>query len=81
MLGVDTRDFHVDARTFMRRYGLTYPAVYDGPGGTADDYGVTGLPETYVLDREGRVVEAFVGAIGTDEERARLGRAVREALR
>ena len=80
VLGVDANDFRADARRFIRRYGLTYPAVYDGPGATIDDYGVTGFPETFVLDREGRVVAAFVGAIATDEEKARLERAVGEAL-
>ena len=80
VLGVDANDFRSDARGFMRRYGLTYPVVYDGPGKTLPHYGVTGFPETFVLDREGRVVEAFVGAIATAEERRRLERAVERAL-
>jgi cytochrome c biogenesis protein CcmG, thiol:disulfide interchange protein DsbE len=80
VLGVDAKDFRSDARGFVRRYGLTYPIVYDGPGETLDHYGVTGFPETFVLDREGRVVEAFVGAIASNEERARLQRAVGKAL-
>jgi hypothetical protein len=43
------------------------------------DYGLTGLPETYVIDRQGKVVEAFIGAINTDEDRARLRSAIDEA--
>lgn len=80
VLGVDANDFRSDARGFMRRYGLTYPVVYDGPGKTLKHYGVTGFPETFVLDRDGRVVEAFVGAIATADERTRLERAVERAL-
>jgi peroxiredoxin len=65
----------------MRRFELTFPIVYDGPGDTLDGYGVTGFPETFVLDREGRVVQAFVGAVNSDEDRARLRAAVDRALR
>jgi cytochrome c biogenesis protein CcmG, thiol:disulfide interchange protein DsbE len=80
VLGVDSQDFRSDARGFMRRYGLTYPIVYDGPGKTVKHYGVTGFPETFVLDREGRVVEAFIGAVASDAERTRLENAVGKAL-
>jgi cytochrome c biogenesis protein CcmG/thiol:disulfide interchange protein DsbE len=80
VLGVDANDFRSDARKFMRKYGLTYPVVYDGPGSTLGRYGVTGFPETFVLNRDGQVVAAFVGAIASNAEQARLRRAVREAL-
>jgi cytochrome c biogenesis protein CcmG/thiol:disulfide interchange protein DsbE len=80
MLGIDAQDFRIDARRFMRRYGLTYPIVYDGPGKTLKHYGVTGFPETFVIDRDGHVVEAFVGAVASAQERTRLERAVEEAL-
>jgi cytochrome c biogenesis protein CcmG/thiol:disulfide interchange protein DsbE len=79
VVGVDWQDFRQDARRFIRRYGLTFPNVHDGPGDVGFDYGLTGLPETYVLDREGRVVEAFVGAVNTDEDRARLRSAIEAA--
>jgi cytochrome c biogenesis protein CcmG/thiol:disulfide interchange protein DsbE len=32
VVGLDAKDFRRDARDFMRRYGLTFPVVYDGPG-------------------------------------------------
>jgi cytochrome c biogenesis protein CcmG, thiol:disulfide interchange protein DsbE len=80
VVGVDWQDFTGDARRFMRRYGLTFPVVHDGPGDVGFDYGITGLPETYVLDRQGRVVHAIVGAINTDEDRQRLRSAIAQAL-
>ncbi len=81
VVGLDAKDFRKDARRFARRYDLTFPLVYDGPGDVATDrYGVTGFPETFVLDREGRVVEVFVGAITAEEDRARLRAAVDRAL-
>ncbi|HLG08856.1 MAG TPA: TlpA disulfide reductase family protein [Gaiellaceae bacterium] len=80
VVGLDAKDFRSDARAFRKRFGLTFPVVYDGPGDTLGGYGVTGFPETFVLDREGRVVEAFVGAVNADEDRARLRSAIDRAL-
>jgi len=80
VVGLDAKDFRGDARRFARRFGLTFPIVFDGPGDTANDFGVTGFPETFVLDREGRVVEAFAGAVDAKEDRVRLRAAIEEAL-
>jgi cytochrome c biogenesis protein CcmG/thiol:disulfide interchange protein DsbE len=80
VLGLDAKDFRADARRFADRYDLTFPLVYDGPGDVIDGYGVTGFPETFVIDREGRVVRAFVGAVNGEEERAELRTAIEGAL-
>jgi cytochrome c biogenesis protein CcmG/thiol:disulfide interchange protein DsbE len=80
VVGLDGKDFRGDARRFMKRFGLTFPIVYDGPADVVKDYGVTGFPETFVLDREGKVVEAFVGAVNAKEDRARLRAAIEQAL-
>jgi cytochrome c biogenesis protein CcmG/thiol:disulfide interchange protein DsbE len=80
VVGLDAKDFRRDARRFAERFGLTFPIVYDGPGGTLGGYGVTGFPETFVIDRQGKVVEAFAGAVNADEDRARLRAAIERAL-
>ena len=80
VVGLDAKDFRRDARAFVRRFGLTFPIVFDGPGDTIPDWGVTGFPETFVIGRDGRVVEVFVGAVNSDEDRARLRAAVDRAL-
>jgi cytochrome c biogenesis protein CcmG/thiol:disulfide interchange protein DsbE len=80
VVGLDARDFRADARRFAKRFGLTFPLVYDGPGEELDGYGITGFPETFVIDREGRVVEAFAGAVNGEDERVRLRAAIDEAL-
>jgi len=80
VVGLNAKDFRRDARGFMRRYELTFPVVFDGPGETVGRYGVTGFPETFVLDREGRVIEVFVGAVNSDEDREELEAAVDRAL-
>jgi cytochrome c biogenesis protein CcmG/thiol:disulfide interchange protein DsbE len=56
VVGVDAQDFSGDARRFVRKYKLTYPNVHDGPGNVLPKYGVTGFPETYFVDRRGRLV-------------------------
>ncbi len=56
VLGIDYNDFHKDARRFMRRFGLTYPVVYDGRGSTIGKWGVKGVPETFFVDRTGKLV-------------------------
>ena len=81
VVGLDAKDFRADARRFAKRYGLTFPLVpttarADAIGG----YGVTGFPETFVIDREGRVVRAFAGAVNGEEERGRLRSAIEDAL-
>lgn len=80
VVGLDAKDFRRDALEFVERFGLTFPIVYDGPGDTVTPYGVTGFPETFVIDREGRIVDVLVGAINGEEEQERLRRAVDEAL-
>src|SRR5262245_13998315 len=80
VVGLDAKDFRADARRFARRYELSFPLVYDGPGNAIDNYGVTGFPETFVIDRNGKVVAAFAGAVNGEEERQRLESAIEDAL-
>jgi cytochrome c biogenesis protein CcmG/thiol:disulfide interchange protein DsbE len=56
VVGVDAQDFTGDARHFAEHYKLTYPIVHDGPGNVLPKYGVTGFPETFFVDRRGRLV-------------------------
>lgn len=41
--------------------GQNYPALYDEGSRTAIDYGLYGVPETFVIDREGKVVQKKIG--------------------
>ena len=55
VLGIDTNDASNDAKQFISAHGVTYPTVGDG-GGLTGKYGIQGLPATYVLNRQGRIV-------------------------
>ena len=67
-VGVDAQDFKSDARRFIERYETTYPHVYDGRGSTLGRFGVTGFPETYFVDRRGRLVGERVQGPVTAEQ-------------
>jgi cytochrome c biogenesis protein CcmG/thiol:disulfide interchange protein DsbE len=67
-VGVDVKDFRGDARDFIARYGVTYPNVYDGKGSTVGRYGVTGFPETYFVDAQGRVRHRIAGPVENAKE-------------
>ena len=47
----------------MRRYKLTYPIVRDGPGHRLSAFGVSGYPETLLIDRRGRIVATNRGPV------------------
>ena len=76
-IGVDTRDFTGDAKTFVKEHELTYPIAYDGPAKLWEPWGLTGLPETFFVDRAGTIVEHRVGEF---TEPAELDEAIQKAL-
>ncbi len=75
-LGVDVQDFESDARSFLERYDTNYVSVRDGGSSTYENYGLTGIPETYYLDARGRVVAHAVGEVSPDELEAGIANAI-----
>jgi cytochrome c biogenesis protein CcmG, thiol:disulfide interchange protein DsbE len=63
VLGVDVNDFAGDARKFARKYGLSYPLVHDNHNVTSPKYGISLLPETFFIDRSGKVVDHVPGQV------------------
>jgi cytochrome c biogenesis protein CcmG/thiol:disulfide interchange protein DsbE len=63
VLGINIRDNTEDAMRFVRRFDLTFPSLRDGSGDETDKWGVTGYPESYLLDRDGRVVAHSIGPV------------------
>jgi cytochrome c biogenesis protein CcmG/thiol:disulfide interchange protein DsbE len=63
-VGVDFEDFTGDARRFARKHGMSYPLLHDSRMSVVDLYGLTGYPETFFVDRRGRLVgRHFAGQI------------------
>lgn len=66
VLGVVYADTPASARSFARQHGITYPNVLDRDGQTALSYGVAGVPETFVVGSNGRIVANVIGAVKAD---------------
>ena len=56
VLGIDTRDLTDDGRAFVAKYGITYPQLRDGDGDRGQDFGTTGVPESFLVNPQGRLV-------------------------
>jgi cytochrome c biogenesis protein CcmG/thiol:disulfide interchange protein DsbE len=63
VLGVTYKDDADASRAFVRKYGVTYPSLRDDRLQLAPKWGTTKLPETFVLDRSGRVVAVSRGEV------------------
>ncbi len=63
VLGVDIQDTEEPARRFIQQFGLTFPQAPDPQGKVSIDYGVYGVPETFVIDRDGWIRAKHVGAV------------------
>jgi cytochrome c biogenesis protein CcmG/thiol:disulfide interchange protein DsbE len=63
VLGVDALDVSSDAIAFAREYGLTYPMLRDPDGESLELLGVVQYPETFVIDRRGRIVAVRRGVV------------------
>jgi cytochrome c biogenesis protein CcmG, thiol:disulfide interchange protein DsbE len=65
VLGVDIQDLSSDARAFIREYGLTYPSLRDGTDEAKSALEATGVPETYIIDRAGRIALHVAGPVSS----------------
>jgi cytochrome c biogenesis protein CcmG/thiol:disulfide interchange protein DsbE len=63
VLGVDALDATDDAREFVRRFGITYPNVRDVSGERLRPFGIAAYPETFVIDRRGRIAALVRGPV------------------
>jgi cytochrome c biogenesis protein CcmG/thiol:disulfide interchange protein DsbE len=72
VLGVTYLDASPDSQSFVRRYRLSYPNLRDDDGAFAHSFGTDRLPESFVVDRSGRIVAISRGQI----DQAFLNRAI-----
>jgi cytochrome c biogenesis protein CcmG/thiol:disulfide interchange protein DsbE len=80
LLGVNVWDSEDAARQFLQVFGVTYPNGPDPQGRVLIEFGVTGIPETYVVDGGGLLVARWVGPIHRTQLEA-LVRDARERVR
>jgi cytochrome c biogenesis protein CcmG/thiol:disulfide interchange protein DsbE len=76
VIGVAWKDDPAKTRDFLARYGDPYQTVFvDADGRAGIDFGVTGVPETYVLSRDRRIVDKEVSPLSPAEAETLLSRA------
>jgi cytochrome c biogenesis protein CcmG/thiol:disulfide interchange protein DsbE len=67
LVGINYKDAPDNARRFLNRYGNPFVATgADASGRTSIDWGVYGVPETYLIGRDGRIAYKLVGPITAD---------------
>ena len=80
-LGLDMQDLTEDARDFLREFSITYPTIREPLNEVARSYGTTGVPETFFISGEGRIVNHVTGVLAEEQlaagvAAARSGRVV-----
>jgi cytochrome c biogenesis protein CcmG/thiol:disulfide interchange protein DsbE len=78
VLGVDVLDVTSDAQDFIEKYGLTYPHLRDKDGSTQEDFGIVAYPETFVIDRGGRILATQRGPVNDEFMRENVAPLLRE---
>jgi cytochrome c biogenesis protein CcmG, thiol:disulfide interchange protein DsbE len=80
VIGINYKDDPVAARRFLTRYGNPFAAIgADVSGRVAIDWGVYGVPETYVVDGRGQIVHKLVGPVSAEAIKSNILPAVAKA--
>jgi cytochrome c biogenesis protein CcmG/thiol:disulfide interchange protein DsbE len=66
-IGVDYLDTDKEALAYMQKYGITYPSGPDLGNKIAEAYAITGVPETFFIDREGQIIHVQIGPIEQEQ--------------
>ena len=61
LIGVDWNDQLSGARAFIRKHRWTFPNLRDGSGSVGNAFGLSGLPNTFVIDSHGRIAKVLIG--------------------
>jgi cytochrome c biogenesis protein CcmG, thiol:disulfide interchange protein DsbE len=82
LIGINYKDAPDNARRFLGRYGNPFGIVgVDGNGRAAIEWGVYGVPETFVVGREGTIVYKLVGPVTPDNINSVLKVEIDKALK
>lgn len=70
VVGIAWRDSRRDAVAFARQMAIGYPILWDGEGKAARRYGLTGVPESWLIDPQGVAVLHLKGPLTPETEEA-----------
>ena len=81
LLGINYKDAPDNARRFLNRYGNPFVATgRDENGRTSIDWGVYGVPETFLIGRDGRIAYKLIGPITAENLKVTLMPHIEKAL-
>jgi cytochrome c biogenesis protein CcmG/thiol:disulfide interchange protein DsbE len=81
VIGINYKDAPENARRFLGRYGNPFGIVgVDGNGRAAIEWGVYGVPETFIVGRQGTIVYKMVGPVTPDNINTELRAEIDKAL-
>lgn len=66
IVGIVYQDTEENARAFINRFSKSYPNGMDPKSRIAIEYGVYGVPETFFIDRKGRITHKHVGELSSE---------------
>lgn len=66
-IGVDYLDTEKEALAYMEKYGITYPSGPDIGDKISKSYGITGVPETFFIDKTGNIAHVTIGPVSRTE--------------
>ena len=82
LLGINYKDAPDNARRFLNRYGNPFVATGRDENGRASiDWGVYGVPETFLIGRDGRIAYKLIGPISPENLETELKPAIEKALK
>ena len=73
-VGVDHVDSDAEGRKFIEQYGITYPNGPDLGNRISDVYAIYGVPETFIIDRQGKIVFLAIRPLSFEELSAEIER-------
>lgn len=67
VLGVNLQESAASASEFAEKFGLSFPILLDTDGSVARAYRMTGLPESWIVGKDGTVIQRKIGAFTKNE--------------
>jgi len=79
-VGIDYHDVTSDGLRFLHAHDITFPTVQDGSGAVGDRYGLTGVPETFVVNAQGHLLTHIAGTLTVADNKSSFLHGIKAAL-
>ena len=66
MIALFNKDDPAAVKNFVAKLGITFPILSDEYNFAGTKYGLTGLPETFIIDKQGVIQEKYIGSVEWD---------------